>query len=352
MADLSKNPGGGRKFFQQYDKMLMFLSLLMLLTSLVYLAVRVSLIRQMQQDFDSELQSYRPRHPRAQPVAPELFERMTEQLANPPVIAVSAWTNVMLSVPPRRVVCTDSKCLRPVPYDAAVCPHCLSTQDVQVVEDNPDLDSSGDGIPDQWLLAHGLDPYIPSAHLDPDGDGFTNREEFQAGTDPTDPASHPPLTDKLVVESVTGTPFGMLYRSRALTPDGHRFGLNYLDGNQTATAFVRLGDTVSGYVVTNHVELSERTESGVRKDVSELTLVRGDHSITLVRDQAYQEVELTAHFRFVLDGLQLTAKQGQFLTLRDARYEVIEIDMSSRRVVLQPEPEGSEPVTVGPARQE
>jgi len=352
VADLSKNPGASRKYFQQYDKMLMFVSLVLLLSSLVYLAVRVGLIRQMQQDFDGELQSYRPRHPHAQPVDPVLFESMTQQLENPPVIVVSGWTNIMLSVPPRRVVCTDSKCLRPVPYEALVCPHCLSEQDVQVVEDDPGRDSSGDGIPDVWLLAHGLDPYTPAARLDADGDGFTNLEEFQADTDPRDPAAHPPLTDKLVVEDVTGTRFGMLYRSRARTADGYRFGLNYLDGNQTATAFVRLGETVSGYIVTNHVERFEQTDSGLKKDVSELTLVRGDHSITLVREQPYQEVELTAHFRFALDNSQPTAKQGEFVTLRGVRYEVIGIDRSSRRVVLQPEPEDSEPVSVGPARQE
>jgi hypothetical protein len=51
-------------------------------------------------------------------------------------------------------------------------------------------DSDGDGIPDAWETANGLDPNSPTdAALDPDEDGFDNRQEFQAGTNPRDPAS-------------------------------------------------------------------------------------------------------------------------------------------------------------------
>jgi hypothetical protein len=47
------------------------------------------------------------------------------------------------------------------------------------------LDSDGDGIPDAWELAHGMNPFDPSDALaDWDGDGVTNRMEYQFGTDP------------------------------------------------------------------------------------------------------------------------------------------------------------------------
>ena len=48
--------------------------------------------------------------------------------------------------------------------------------------------SVNDGIPDDWKIAHGLDPNDPAvAFEDPDQDGLTNLEEYQNGTDPHNP---------------------------------------------------------------------------------------------------------------------------------------------------------------------
>ncbi|MGA1826105.1 MAG: C25 family cysteine peptidase [bacterium] len=46
------------------------------------------------------------------------------------------------------------------------------------------VDWDGDGMPDDWEIADGLDPGINDSMLDPDGDGLTNIEEYERGTDP------------------------------------------------------------------------------------------------------------------------------------------------------------------------
>ncbi len=49
------------------------------------------------------------------------------------------------------------------------------------------LDSDGDGLPDTWETAHGLNPSSSAdAYLDPDGDGLSNFDEYPNGTDPQD----------------------------------------------------------------------------------------------------------------------------------------------------------------------
>ncbi|MBU1346284.1 MAG: pectate lyase [Alphaproteobacteria bacterium] len=47
-----------------------------------------------------------------------------------------------------------------------------------------DGDGDGDGMPDDWETAHGLDPAASDGALDPDGDGYTNLEDWLNGLIP------------------------------------------------------------------------------------------------------------------------------------------------------------------------
>lgn len=45
-------------------------------------------------------------------------------------------------------------------------------------------DTDGDGIPDDWETANGLNPAVNDAALDPDNDGLDNLDEYHQGTNP------------------------------------------------------------------------------------------------------------------------------------------------------------------------
>ncbi|MBN2361362.1 MAG: hypothetical protein JXR83_18065, partial [Deltaproteobacteria bacterium] len=57
--------------------------------------------------------------------------------------------------------------------------------------DPHDADSDGDQMPDGWEVAYGLNPLLDDAQTDTDGDDHSNLEEYLAGSDPTDPGSTP-----------------------------------------------------------------------------------------------------------------------------------------------------------------
>ena len=46
------------------------------------------------------------------------------------------------------------------------------------------VDWDADGMPDDWEIRYGLNPWVNDADIDSDGDGLSNREEYEYGFDP------------------------------------------------------------------------------------------------------------------------------------------------------------------------
>jgi hypothetical protein len=84
-------------------------------------------------------------------------------------------------------------------------------------------DTDGDGMPDEWELAHNFDPNSPDdAVQDTDLDGFSNLDEYIAGTDPLDRETLPemhllevagsPPTASLLFAAYPGKTYSVLRR--------------------------------------------------------------------------------------------------------------------------------------------
>lgn len=59
-------------------------------------------------------------------------------------------------------------------------------------------DTDSDGIPDDWELRYGLNPYDPTdALLDMDNDGASNLQEYRQGSNPTKETSSSEFIDRL-----------------------------------------------------------------------------------------------------------------------------------------------------------
>lgn len=84
------------------------------------------------------------------------------------------------------------------PYDSAGTRGISGTKLVKMET----TDSDGDGLPDLWELANGLDPNNQAdAALHADSDGLTNLEEFLAKTDPRNPdTSGDGISDKFAID--------------------------------------------------------------------------------------------------------------------------------------------------------
>lgn len=326
----------GARLKAHYDKVIAFLVLLLLVSSLVYLGVKVGLIRQMQVNFDASIKSLSAKNPNAGQIESNLFDASSVSLEKPFKIEQNA-TNSYMFVPETRFSCRD--CRLPVPIGAGECPHCHAVVESPKAP-NPDADS--DGMPTEWEERYGLDPFDPSdADKDNDGDGYSNLIEFKEGFDPTDPNSHPSAVEKLIVDDITGEKFGLQFKSRIRTGSGYKYALNYrLPTGETKTDFVVIGATVADVTIVSYKEIKVETRPNFpKKDVSELTVKTKDGDIiVLVKGKAALHVKLTAHLVLTLKDdteRKIDVTRNDEFEIEGTTYKVIAIDGDKSHVVIQ-----------------
>jgi len=154
--------------------------------------------------------------------------------------------------------------------------HIGGTLNVGTVVLDPNGDADGDGLPNWWEQAHGLDPLSSlgddGADGDPDGDGYSNSQEFQAGSDPQNPLSTPlqivppPFQITSIVRSnnnivLTWTTTGGTTNQVQVT-NGGSSGIYSTNGFANLGAQILIGG--SGVTTTNYTDVGGATNLPAR----------------------------------------------------------------------------------------
>lgn len=254
----------------------------------------------------------------------------------------------------KRIFCeqgddTEHKsCGRPMPADLKVCPFCKTKQPE---EKKQDLDSDGDGIPDEWELANGMNPNDPGdLDGDLDGDSYTNFEEFEAGTDPQDPTSHPDDLDSLKIElPLLQETLGFYLMKDKSQPYNGSWLLYFHDpskktgyGTKGSTFSVAIGKEITDgqnvYVLKEFEKKSEQKTikggKGMGKpvDVSVATIVRkkDEKVVRMVAGVKKTPVETKVKLRFTRgQGQDFEVAAGAEIELNGTKYKVLEINSTS-----------------------
>lgn len=335
---------------ENYDRVIAAVVAVGLLFSMLYLAVAIGESKSKQASWERQMSSHKAKHPCVAPADFASYSNGLEKIRDPGMLAMHTWTNKTLLVPERRVWCSKDGCHKPIPYDADICPFCLSEQ-LKDKDAPVGWDTDGDKMPDVWEQKFGLDPKDPSdAAQDKDGDGFTNIEEFnprpELATDPTDPKSHPPYAEfKAYVSEIKRDPFMLRFKAvNVLAPGTNIFQVN-LRGN-VKTYFGKLGDVYDGFKLMKHeVKKEMRQPPGWPKpremEIDYLTLQRGDKVVTLEKGNDFVEyIEYTATVILAIDSSKYEIKTDSVLSLKDDKYKVNGIDTANETVVVTREQDG------------
>ncbi len=206
---------------------------------------------------------------------------------------------------------------------------------VDILESDTELVS---GLPNDWILQHGLDYTDPNlGQADRDADGFTNLEECTAGTSPVDASSRPPLWTKLRVKAFEKIPFRMKFMGSPSTRPGDdftpdtQFSVNTLDYT-SPTQFLKVGDKIEGTeleIIKAESKIAT-DQMGATVDVSELTVkdsVTGD-VIVLISGQTVDSPYSYALLVDTLTNNEIRVEKGKTFTFgpENSTYKLVDVD--------------------------
>ena len=157
---------------------------------------------------------------------------------------------------------------------SAIFDHIGGTLSVGTLILDPNGDLDGDGLPNGWEQAHGLDPLSSvgnnGADGDPDGDGYSNLQEYLAGSDPQNPLSTPlnptPFSFTSIVR--TGNNIVLTWNTVGGTTNQVQVSPGGVGASYSTNTFTNLGPqmfiTGSGAVITNFTDTNGATNRPAR----------------------------------------------------------------------------------------
>jgi hypothetical protein len=182
-------------------------------------------------------------------------------------------------------------------------------------------------VPNTWLLDNKQDLLSPDVLTqDTDGDGFTTLDEWEWKTDPNNKDSHPPYWSKLFLKRFVRIPFRLRFDAR----NGDVLQINTLDLD-APTQFLKVGDQVKGtkFKITKF-EPKFAMRDGIKKDVSEVTLVNTDtgEPIVLPKQQEVDSPTTYAVLDYLWTGKEFAVKKNEEFTLKpvdNVKYKCVDL---------------------------
>ncbi len=338
-----------------YDKVIVVVVLIGLVTSLFYLTRAAGPARQREEaNYKLKISSLKPASTALGAIDMSEFEAAMRLARSPLQLERPDSQQAGFLTPERRVICVVKECQKPIPYAAETCPFCAGAQP-KPAESDPGLDSDGDGIPDRIENALGLNPQDPAdAKGDLDGDGFTNLEEIIAKTDPKDPKSHPALVSLLRVKELRGKRMPLVFSGVNKMPDGkNQIVFNQIEPIRR-TYWVRenekIGETgyLAGTVTAKTVERENPNMPGIkmRVDASTVTVKRlsDNKEMTLTINESGKVTDVEAVIVLPLDNAEYSVLEGGTFKVREETYRVLSVDSAKTSVTIENEATGQQKV--------